>query len=60
MLKSILDSFARAYGRGLGYAAARKTSWLAIPMLIIVAVMGVAEMGGVQGVIEQVLRFIGR
>jgi hypothetical protein len=58
MFKTILNSFARAYGKGLGYFAARSTSWLAIPLLIIVVVMGVAELGGVQGVIQQVSRFI--
>jgi hypothetical protein len=46
MLRSIISSFARAYGRGLGYAAARKTAWLAIPMLILVVVLGLLELSG--------------
>lgn len=45
MLNLIFRSFARGYGRKLGYIAARRTSWLAIPILIIVAI-GVLAMGG--------------
>ena len=39
MLRSILSSFAHSYGRTLGRTAARRTAWLAIPVLIIVAIM---------------------
>lgn len=58
MLRSILNSFARAYGRGLGYSAARKTSWLAIPILIVIVVFGVAELDKVQMVWQSIGRLI--
>lgn len=44
MLRSILSSFARSFGRGLGYRAARSLSWLAIPLVIIVVIVGVIEL----------------
>lgn len=43
MLQTILRSFARAYGRSLGYSAARRTSWLALPVLVLVLVVGLVE-----------------
>lgn len=46
MLKSILTSFARSYGRALGRTAARRTSWLAVPLLIVVVVLGILEVAG--------------
>jgi hypothetical protein len=45
----MIRSFASAYARKQGYIAARKTSWLAIPLLIIVVLFGLAEMGIVPG-----------
>lgn len=49
MFRELMRSFVRAYGRQQGYQAARKTSWLAIPLLIIVVLFGLAEMGVVPG-----------
>lgn len=46
MLKSLLSSFVRAIGRSLGYTAARRLKWLAIPLLIVVAVLGYMEVTG--------------
>jgi len=46
MFRSILSSFARSYGRQLGRTAARRTAWLAIPILMVVGVLGVLEMTG--------------
>lgn len=47
MLRSILSAFARSFGRSLGYTAARRVGWLAIPVLIIVAILGMLEISGV-------------
>lgn len=44
MLKSIFTSFARSYGRSMGRTAARRTSWLAIPMLLVVVAIGLAQL----------------
>lgn len=46
MLRSILSSFARAYGRGLGYSAARKTGWLILPVLVVVGIIVMIEVLG--------------
>lgn len=44
-LPSLLSAFARAYMRQLGRTAARRTSWLAIPVLILVALLALWQMG---------------
>jgi len=44
----------------MGRSAARQTAWLAIPILVIVAVMSVSELGGVQELLDMVMRFVGR
>lgn len=49
MFRSILNSFARSYGRQMGRTAARRTNWIAIPMLILVVVLGVLEATGAGG-----------
>lgn len=46
MFKSIMSSFARSYGRQMGRTAARRTAWLAIPMLLVVVVLGILELTG--------------
>lgn len=46
MLKSILKSFAWSYGRQMGRNAARRTSWLALPLLILVVIVGLLELFG--------------
>jgi hypothetical protein len=51
MLRSILTSFARSYGRQMGRTAARRTSWLAIPLLVVVVVVGVLESTGNGGMV---------
>ena len=43
MLRSILNAFAHSYGRTMGRHAANRTRWLAIPMLILVIFIGLAE-----------------
>ena len=45
----MIRSFASAYARKQGYIAARKTSFLAIPLLIIVVLFGLAELGVIPG-----------
>lgn len=44
MLRSILASFARSFGRGLGYTAARRLGWLALPLLLVVGILGLLEL----------------
>lgn len=51
MLRSILSSFARSYGRQMGRTAARRTSWLAVPLLLVVVVVGVLEATGNGGMV---------
>jgi hypothetical protein len=34
-MQNIWESFIRAWGRGLGYQAARKTGWVLVPLLVI-------------------------
>lgn len=47
MLKSILNSFGRAYGRRMGNSAARYTGWLVLPILVVVGIIVFIEvMGG--------------
>ena len=46
MLHSILSSFARGYGRQMGRHAANSTRWLALPLLLLVLVLGALELGG--------------
>lgn len=45
MFRGLIGSFVRAYGRQLGRTAARRTSWLAIPVLILVALLGLWQLG---------------
>lgn len=58
MLRSILSSFARAYGRGMGRSAARQTAWLAIPILIAVVFLGFTELDELQNLFEGVGRLM--
>jgi hypothetical protein len=46
MLKSILSSFARSYGRRMGSTAARQTGFLALPILVVVAIICMIELLG--------------
>jgi hypothetical protein len=46
MLKYILRSFAGGYGRTMGRKAAHATGWLAIPLLVLVVVVGLMEIVG--------------
>jgi hypothetical protein len=51
MLRSILSSFARSYGHQMGRTAARRTRWLAIPLLLLVVTVGVLEATGSGGMV---------
>jgi lipoprotein signal peptidase len=45
-MNDFIRSFTRAWGKGLGYSAARKTSWLIVPLILIaVAVMVFQALG---------------
>jgi hypothetical protein len=46
MFRTILSSFARGYGRSLGRIAARRTAFLAVPLLIVVLAIGYLEISG--------------
>lgn len=47
MLQGFIQSFVRAWGRGLGYQAARTTGWILVPVLvIIVGAIMLAELFG--------------
>lgn len=46
MLKAILRSFAWGYGRSMGRKAANATSFIALPILLLVVVLGVMELSG--------------
>jgi len=48
MLDKFINSFVNAWGRGLGYQAARKTGWFLVPILVvIVGGMMLAQVAGV-------------
>lgn len=55
-MNDFIRSFTRAWGRSLGYSAARKTSWLIVPILIAVAVMVAQALGFDWKEITHVLR----
>jgi hypothetical protein len=59
MLKAILRSFAYGYGRTMGRKAANATGWLAIPMLILVAVLSLMELMGAGVGLRGLLPYLG-
>jgi hypothetical protein len=64
MFRSILSSFTRGYGRKMGSIAARRTSFLAVPLLVVVVVIGYLEITGGSSVVSQwfgpILHLVGR
>jgi hypothetical protein len=44
MFRSLLSSFARSFGRQLGRTAAYRLRWLAIPLLIVVCLLGLLDL----------------
>lgn len=51
MFDDFIRSFTRAWGRGLGYQAARQTGWILVPVLVVVVgLMFFGELVGIRGV----------
>lgn len=50
MINDFIRSFTRAWGRGLGYMAARSTGWILVPVLVVVVgLIFFGELVGIRG-----------
>jgi hypothetical protein len=57
MINDFIRQFTRAWGRGLGYQAARKTGWLLVPILIAIVVLAMlGELGQVGDMLKWIQR----